>query len=222
MDEEWLRPPPARVLSGAEPFSGCDANVQDFWRFAMADLRTNNVRGYLAEFLVAHAVGAVRNRVEWDAFDVLTPEGVKVEVKSSAYLQVWEQRRLSRIQFTGLRSRTWTPQDGESAEASLNADVYVFAVHLATRHDEYDPLDVTQWQFYVVPRARLEALGQGSLSLWRLRSLVAAPVPYNGLAEAISTAAASSRRPSSGVCGGKKTTAPAGSPGPWCLAEDRE
>ncbi len=157
----------------------------------MSDLRTNNVRGYLAEFLVAHAVGAEGNRVEWDAFDVLTPDGVKVEVKSSAYLQVWEQRRVSRIQFTGLRSRTWTPQDGESAEASLNADVYVFAVHLTTRHDEYDPLDITQWQFYVVPRARIEALGQASLSLWRLRSLVATPVPYSGLAEAISSAATS-------------------------------
>jgi len=72
----------------------------------------NNVRGYLAEFLVARAVDATLPRTEWDAFDVLTPDGVKVEVKSSAYLQVWDQRRFSRIVFTGLRGRTWTPQDG--------------------------------------------------------------------------------------------------------------
>lgn len=40
---ESLVPPKAPELSGAEPFSGLDASVADFWRFAMSDLRTNNV-----------------------------------------------------------------------------------------------------------------------------------------------------------------------------------
>jgi len=44
-------------LTGQEPFDGLDATVLDFWRWAMSDLRVNNVRGYLAEFLVAKAVG---------------------------------------------------------------------------------------------------------------------------------------------------------------------
>jgi len=99
-------PPQPAHLGGAEEFAGCPATVLDFWRFAMPDLRTNNVRGYLAEFLVAQAVGAAGAKVEWDAYDVLTPSGTRVEVKSSAYLQVWEQRRLSRIVFSGLRGRT--------------------------------------------------------------------------------------------------------------------
>ena len=109
--ESWFSAPPATTLSGSERFVGCDANVTDFWAFAMSDLRMNNVRGYLAEFLVAKAVGASGGRVEWDAYDVLSPEGIRIEVKSSAHLQVWDQRRLSRIVFTGLRGRTWTPQD---------------------------------------------------------------------------------------------------------------
>ena len=50
--------PPAQPLSGDEHFLGLDATVRDFWAFAMSDLRMNNVRGYLAEFLVARAVGA--------------------------------------------------------------------------------------------------------------------------------------------------------------------
>lgn len=49
----------------------------------MSDLRTNNTRGYLAEYLVAKAVGATTCRVEWDTYDVLTPEGPRVEVKSA-------------------------------------------------------------------------------------------------------------------------------------------
>lgn len=61
----------------------------------MSDLRTNNVRGYVAEFLVAQAVGADAARVEWDPWDVAAPDGTRIEVKSSGYLQAWAQTRLS-------------------------------------------------------------------------------------------------------------------------------
>lgn len=63
VDEMTVVPDPI-ALDGSEQFAGVDASVLDFWRFAMSDLRMNNVRGYLAEFLVARAVGATSNRVE--------------------------------------------------------------------------------------------------------------------------------------------------------------
>ncbi|MGH8526160.1 MAG: hypothetical protein ACREXY_18730 [Gammaproteobacteria bacterium] len=187
-DEVWFSAPPTATLSGVERFVGCDADVKDFWAFAMSDLRMNNVRGYLAEFLVAKAVDAPGGRVEWDAYDVRSPEGIKIEVKSSAHLQVWDQRRLSRIIFTGLRGRTWTPQDGESFEATFNADVYVFCVQTAQSHDEYNPLDVSQWDFYVVPRDEIVALGFKSIGLASLLRLTNGPVAYEGLSEAIKKA----------------------------------
>lgn len=190
VEEEWIRPPAVTHLLGDEQFVGCAASVVDFWRFAMSDLRTNNVRGYLAEFLVAKAVGAQGSRLEWDAYDVLAPDGTTIEVKSSAYLQVWDQRRPSRIVFSGLRGRTWTPQDGEASEATYNADVYVFAVQTAQRHDEYNPLDVGQWLFYVLPRAAIEAMGYKSVSLPTLLTAAGTPTPYPELAGAIARAAA--------------------------------
>jgi len=94
-----IDPPAARDLKGDEPFAGLDATVLDFWRFAMNDLRTNNVRGYLTEFMVARAVGATGARVEWDPWDVAAPDETKIEVKSSGYLQSWEQRKLSAATF---------------------------------------------------------------------------------------------------------------------------
>lgn len=191
MTVEWFSAPPAPVLTGAEMFEGCDASVSDFWRFAMSDLRMNNVRGYLAEFLVARAVGATHPRTEWDAFDVLTPEGVRVEVKSSAHLQVWDQRRLSKITFSGLRRRTWTPAEGYAAGATFNADVYVFCLQTAKSHDEYDPRDVSQWEFHVLPRSELEQLGLRSIGLATLRSRSGGSAPYRELAAAIQGAAGS-------------------------------
>jgi len=188
----WIHPTPVDRLTGDESFEGFDARVRDFWAFAMSDLRMNNVRGYLAEFLVAKAVGANGSRVEWDAYDVLTPEGIRVEVKSAGYLQVWAQRRLSRISFGSMKGRTWTPEDGESPEATLNADVYVFAIQAATRHDDYDALDVGQWKFYVVARTAIEATGYASIGLPTLRSLTDGAVDYAHLGAAIRTAAGKS------------------------------
>jgi len=185
---EWFSAPPPTRLTGSERFSGCDASVGDFWSFAMSDLRMNNVRGYLAEFLVARAVGAGANRVEWDAYDVLSPAGVKIEVKSFAYLQVWDQRELSKPVFTGLKGRTWTPQAGESPAATFNADVYVFCVQTAQTHETYDPLDVAQWEFFVTSQSELARLGFKSISLKTLLTIANGPVAYDDLANAITKA----------------------------------
>ena len=82
-------PPPIRApkptpLSGDEVVARTDATVVDFWRFALSNLWMNNARGYLAEFLVARAVGSTRSRIEWDPYDVLAPDGTTIEVKTSA------------------------------------------------------------------------------------------------------------------------------------------
>lgn len=101
----------------------------------MNDLRVNNVRGYLAEFLVARALGLNEARkVEWDECD-LRLDGIKVEVKSSAYLQTWEQPRLSRISFSGLCGTRYHPRHQfDPAGKQLNAHVYVFCVQTAKLH----------------------------------------------------------------------------------------
>ena len=79
-----IQPPPAHPLSGAEAIVGTGATVREFWAWALSDLRENVARSRLAEFLVARAVGAgAPLRVEWEPYDVLTPSGVTVEVKSA-------------------------------------------------------------------------------------------------------------------------------------------
>jgi hypothetical protein len=189
-DDGRLQPPQTRLLAGDEPIVGASAVVLEVWAWALSDLRTNTVRPMLAEFLVAQALGAASQpRIEWDAYDVVTPDGVRVEVKSSAYLQAWTQARPSSIRFGGLNSRTWVPVDGYAAAASYNADVYVFAVVTARDHASYDPLDSAQWSFWVLPRAAVEATGQRSLTLTRIEALAGAPIPYSGLAEAVGAAA---------------------------------
>jgi hypothetical protein len=181
----WGPLPQARILSGNEPITGADARLRDFWAWAYSDLRANTVRPMLAEYLVARAVGAdLRPRVEWDSYDVLTPHGLRLEVKSSAYLQAWEQPRLSAITFGGLRARVWT-DDGREVEQTYNADGYVFAVQTATEHAAYDALDLDQWSFWVLPAAAVAATGQRSLRLSVVREMAGPPVGYAELAQRI-------------------------------------
>ncbi len=53
----WLVPKAVERLTGGETFSGSTLTVLDFWQWGFSDLRTNIVRGVLAEFFVASAVG---------------------------------------------------------------------------------------------------------------------------------------------------------------------
>ena len=83
-----------KMKSGQEPFHTASVPsgfaLLDYWRWAESDLLNNTRRAIVAEFLVARAVGATDvPRVEWASVDVVTPEGVKIEVKSSAYVQSW-------------------------------------------------------------------------------------------------------------------------------------
>ena len=67
--DELIRPSDLARLAGDERLG--DTTVLDFWRWALGDLRMNNARGYLVEYLVAQAVGdASPTRVEWGAYDV--------------------------------------------------------------------------------------------------------------------------------------------------------
>lgn len=102
----------------------------DFWQWAYSDFLSNALRGVLAEYIVAQAVGCThRPRTEWDAYDLKTDSGLKIEVKSSAYLQTWAQRQHSPIRFDIGLKRGWDAASNLYAtEAIRSADVYVFSV----------------------------------------------------------------------------------------------
>ncbi|MGW6054768.1 hypothetical protein [Streptomyces sp. NPDC055189] len=181
-----LSPRPIPPLRGDETIAGVlDATVVDFWRFAMPDLRMNNTRGLFAEFLVHQALNSRQPRVEWASHDVETDDRLRVEVKAGAYLQAWEQRTPSQIRFSGLRARIWSPDRGYAEAKTYNADVYVFALQAAREHDAYDPLDTSQWEFYVLPRPAVAALGTDSVGLVTVRAAAGAAVGFPGLGERI-------------------------------------
>lgn len=179
--------------TGREPFRHGETTLSfelaDFWAWSVSDLVSNATRGRLAEYIIARALGVstagVRN--EWAAYDLMTASGIKIEVKSAAYLQAWFQRRLSTITFSTKRSRAWDPETGEmKAEADHQADVYVFALLAHQEKLTLDPLDVGQWRFFVVRTAILQARtrSQHSITLASLER-VAPRITFEELAEVV-------------------------------------
>ena len=83
-------------LSPNEKFVGGESTplavtVGDFWQWAYSDLISNTDRGILAEYIVAIALGIDDTvRVPWGPYDLVTPAGTKIEVKSGSYIQSWK------------------------------------------------------------------------------------------------------------------------------------
>jgi hypothetical protein len=135
-------------LSGDEVLR--PATIRDFWRWALGDLRMNNARGYLVEFLVAQALGdSSPVRVEWGAFDVRAEDGTRVEVKATGRLQSWTLKKLSTPvwSFKSVRaSRVWSEEVGDyvTVDPEDRVHVWVFALQTAVNAARYDPLDLEQ------------------------------------------------------------------------------
>jgi hypothetical protein len=123
----------------------------EFWQWAYSDFLSNSLRGVLAEFIVAKALNcADSSRTEWDAYDLKTPDGLRIEVKSSAYLQTWEQKKPSLIQFDIAKKRSWFSETNQVSDTPARpADIYVFSVFSETEKAIANPLNLDQWFFLI-------------------------------------------------------------------------
>ena len=166
------------------------ATIQEYWQWAYSPLLGNTERGNFAEYLVAVALGIADNtRIEWDKYDLKSPSGITVEVKSSGYLQTWSQKKLSKPIFSIRPTMAWDYETNQYEETSKRqAEVYVFCIHNYKRKDEgLNPLDLNQWEFYVLPTKVLDETmpTQKTINLDRVKSLGAINASYGELRDVI-------------------------------------
>jgi hypothetical protein len=124
--------------------------LADFWAWNQSDLIENRNRGILAEFLVLKALGLNNpTRLEWDAFDLITADGLKVEIKSAAFIQAWEQKQYSSISFDIKPTKTLLEDNKYSTHATRQADIYVFCLLHHQDQKTINPMNLDQWTFYL-------------------------------------------------------------------------
>lgn len=178
---------------GKEPFllKGNEINLEllDFWRWNQSDLLSNALRGKIAEFIVAKAVNAINEvRIEWDMYDLVTEYGIKIEVKSAAYVQSWQQEGNSKISFGIAPALGWTASTNTyGTEVKRNADVYVFCLLSEQDRKVINPLDLDQWEFFVLSTRQLdhEKGDQKSIGLNSLLKMQPVQTGFSGITEAI-------------------------------------
>ena len=172
--------------NGNEELSFNEINIRfsllDFWKWSVSDLMSNATRGRLAEFIVGTSVGLNPEnlRDEWDAYDITSDNGIKIEVKSASYIQSWSQREFSKISFSIKKAKFWDADNGMSrGEAKRHAEVYVFCLLKHKNQETIDPLKLEQWEFYVLPTYKLDNYerSQFSITINSLRKLTE-PIEY--------------------------------------------
>ncbi len=104
--------------------------IANCWAWAYSDFLNNANRGVLAEYIVHTAISSkTKNRIEWDSCDLITKNGLKIEVKCSAYLQSWQQTAPSKLIFNIEPTKAWHFDTNTYDEApTRSADIYVFCI----------------------------------------------------------------------------------------------
>jgi len=158
----------------------------DFWGWAFSDLTNNLLRGALAEYIVAEALGISNVRDQWSLWD-LEYRGKKIEIKSSSYYQSWKQDKPSHIAFDISESYPYDNPEDKKIVKKRRSDLYVFA-HL--KHDDkktLNPLELNQWDFYIIQTKTLneKVPKQKTIGLTSLKKLNPIETNYENLKKTI-------------------------------------
>ncbi len=189
LDEKNINQTNLSIKNGDKHFilNGQDLSfkLKNFWQWSMSDLISNTIRGILAEFIVAIALDIKldKPREEWSAYDLVTSDGIKIEVKSASYIQSWNQNKYSKISFSIRPSLYWDSKSNRYGNTKKRwADIYVFSLLYHKDINSINPLNLNQWKFFVVSTSLLNKYkkNQKTISLTALEKMTT-PVSFDKL-----------------------------------------
>ncbi len=167
-----------QVLTGNEhlKLDGMPINrsLSDFWKWNSSDLLNNTMRGAFAEFIVATALDLdlTTTHIDWESYDLRHGDEM-IEVKCSAYLQSWHPKdkpdKFSRIIFSIAPAYEWLPDEARYNydNHKRHSNVYVFCHYKCKERAPENPLELKNWDFYVLATYKIDAAfgSQRSISL---------------------------------------------------------
>ncbi len=166
-------------------------NEADFWAWFRPSLAENWMRGVIGEYWVANALGILHiRRHGWESWDLETEDGIRVEVKTAGFLQSWHQsdeKPSTPVFGIGAVNVKADPKRGLRAGQYRPANAYVFCLHTCLDLEDLDPLEIGQWEFYVLSTEVLDAERPNgkTISLKPLRQLIPEPTLFANLDDTI-------------------------------------
>ena len=109
-------------------------------------------------------------RDEWGDFDLETKDKIRIEVKTSSYLQTWYQENYSKIKFSIKRKNEKYLKNNELNRPS---DFYIFCLLNHKDKKTVEPLNMDQWIFYILSTKEINKLFKNinSISLKTLNEI---------------------------------------------------
>jgi len=167
-------------------------SVLDFWRFKYCQLSGQSAE--IAEFFVSKALGIdkAENVNYWSAYDI-SYRGRRIEVKETKYVHPWNHKRVSEVRTFSIaptKNEYWN--DGFEKEnkgvLSRQNDIYVFCLNTNRDIMNPDPLNMDDWEFYIIPTFRINAYAgnmQKTISLNEVKKLSSGAVCFDGIKEKV-------------------------------------
>jgi len=200
-----------KVLDGTEPFEvggrSLPETVKDFWAWSMSRLIADGPRGDLAEFIVNTALGMDMSEPKrgWGECDIVYPYGdklIRIEIKCSTLLQAWERQTPPKPVFSIAKTLNCDIAETSDGYRFVGRDgtlpqrrsaIYVFCLFAEENRSAAWPLNLDQWQFYIVPTKTIDdALGdQRKISIQGLERINAIQSKYGNLKQYIDEIASS-------------------------------
>jgi hypothetical protein len=174
-------------MTGYEKFvfdnKSLDFDMIDYWKFHYSNIY--DLQDTIAEFIVARAldIDKAQNDQYWTLWDI-TYRNKRIEVKETSYYhsfntdgQVSNHRNFSIRKANG----GYDAENSGNNEFCRQNDIYVFCLNIGNTKETSYPLDLNNWEFYIVPTYVInEQCGDNkSISLGRIKSLGFEALKYN-------------------------------------------
>lgn len=149
-------------------------HYSDFWRFRYSNIY--DFQGEIAEFVVAKALGKENadNTAYWTLFDINYRDR-RIEVKETSYYHSWneEGKISSRRGFEISKANSSYEDENEENKYERQNDIYVFCLNTGNTREESYPLNLNNWEFYVVPTEVIDdnCGNNKSISIGRIKKL---------------------------------------------------
>ena len=135
---------------------GC--NLIDFWKFRYPNIF--DMQDELSEFIVARALGTneASNIDYWTLWDI-DYAGYRIEIKETSYYHSFNKEgEISKSRNFGItksNSRYLVNAEGKTTDDYINVferhnDLYVFCLNTGYSKEESFPLNLNNWEFYVL------------------------------------------------------------------------
>jgi len=143
-------------MSGSTVFEGIEGvTLADFWTWAFSDLAGDRTLDTLSEFVVGLALENLE-RARSSCAPPITYLGKRIEIRAARWNGSLDEWSLNNIRFDISPEFAREKKGRDMGSWRRQAECYVFCLFAHIGSNQGGPLNVENWEFYVVERESLD------------------------------------------------------------------